>query len=371
MKSKPSPALRHRAHSPAMLCLALTCTLLTWVPVSAQEAPAGAPAPTLAASVQTASLETSQVFPDREAAARVRARNVSRLAAEVGGTLQQWTVDVGAEVRRGQVLARIDPRDPELAVQRARAALQASQARLRLAQAQLDRARELTAQGFFSTEALAQRETEVALLLAETEANRAQMATTQRQLDKTVLRAPFDGEVIERLAQTGESVAPGSLLYVLAERTAVELDATLTPQDASALPQARRLHFEAEGLSHPVRLLRIGSTLSEPARTRTARLAFANAEATPVAGTAGTLRWQEGRPHLPPSLLVRRNGQLGVFVIAAQGNTTVARFQPLPGAQEGRAPLVPAGWNPSLQLVVRGQAALQDGQAVETRPAGR
>ena len=366
------PGHRHASYRWGGLCLALTCTLLIEAPVSAQESQVGAAAQAVAAvSVQTASLEATQVFPEREAAARVHARNVSRLAAEVGGTLQQWTVDVGAGVRRGEVLARIDPRDAELAVQRAGAALEASQARLRLAQAQLQRARELTARGFFSTEALAQRETEVALLLAETETNRAQLATAQRQLDKTVLSAPFDGEVIERLAQTGESVAPGGLLYVLAERAAVELDATLTPQDASALPQARGLHFEAEGLSHPVRLLRIGTTLSEPARTRTARLAFAHDTDIPAAGTAGTLRWQEGRPHLSPSLLVRRNGQLGVFVIDAQGGTTVARFQPLPGAQEGRAAVVPAGWNPSLQLVVRGQAALQDGQVVDARPAGR
>lgn len=371
MTHLPRPSRRHAAYLWGGLCLALTSTLLIGVPVSAQKSPAGAPTQAVAASVQTASLETTQVFPDREAAARVRARNVSRLAAEVGGTLQQWTVDVGASVRRGEVLARIDPRDPELAVQAAGAALEASQARLRLAQAQLQRAQELNARAFVSNEALAQRETEVALMLAETEANRVQLATAQRQLDKTVLRAPFDGEVIERLAQTGESIAPGSLLYVLSERTAVELDATLTPQDASALPQARGLNFEADGQSHPVRLLRIGTTLSEPARTRTARLAFAADTAIPAAGTAGTLRWQDGRPHLPPSLLVRRNGQLGVFVIAGQGSAKVARFQPLPDAQEGRAPVVPGGWSPSLQLVVRSQAALQDGQVADAPPAGR
>jgi hypothetical protein len=82
-------------------------------------------------SVEAARLDASQVFPVRDAPARVRARNVSRLSAEVAGTLQQWTADVGASVKRGQVLARIDPRDQELGLQRARAALDASQARLR------------------------------------------------------------------------------------------------------------------------------------------------------------------------------------------------------------------------------------------------
>ncbi len=51
-------------------------------------------------------------------------------------------------------------RDAELDVQRAQAALEASKARLKLAQGQLQRSRDLVAQGFFSQEALAQRETE-------------------------------------------------------------------------------------------------------------------------------------------------------------------------------------------------------------------
>jgi len=345
------------------LSLSLLVSTLAWWPASAQTG-AATGASAAAVVVETARLDASWVFPAREAPARVHARNVSRLSAEVSGTLQQWTADVGASVRRGQVLARIDPRDQELGLQRARAALEASQARLRLAQAQLQRSRELTAQGFFSTEALAQRETEVTLIQAEADANRAQLATVQRQLDKTVLRAPFDAEVLERHAQTGEAVGPGSLLYVLAERGAVELAATLNPQDATSLAQARELRFEADGQSHPVSLLRVGSTVSEPARTRTARLAFGEDGTTPPGGTAGSLRWEDGRAHLPPQLLVRRNAQLGVFVVDGAGAASVARFRGIPGAQEGRAAPVPADWAASTRLVVRGQAALQDGQTV-------
>jgi len=354
----PLPPAVRRALRLSVLALALACSM------AGAQTSTGAQVTAATTAVETVRLDAGGVFPVREAPARVQARNVSRLSAEVSGTLQQWTADVGSSVRRGQVLARIDPRDQELGLQRARAALEASQARLKLAQAQLQRARELTAQGFFSSEALAQRETEVALVRAEADANRAQLATVQRQLDKTVLRAPFDADVIERHAQTGEAVAPGGLLYVLAERGAVELDATLDPLDATSLPQARSLQFEAEGQSHPVRLLRIGGTVSEPSRTRTARLAFEAGRDAPPAGTAGQLRWEDGRAHLPPQWLVRRNGRLGVFSVNEAGRQTTAQFRALPGAQEGRVVPVPADWPASMRLVVRGQAALQDGQAV-------
>ncbi|MDZ4357018.1 MAG: efflux RND transporter periplasmic adaptor subunit, partial [Variovorax sp.] len=201
------------------LVAALLCCGLS-LPGWAQQAPGvSAQAATVPSrtSVGVARLDTVWIQPEREAPASVIARNESKLSAEVSGTLLRWTADVGAQVARGQVLAQIDPRDAELAVQRAQAALDASQARLKLAQAQLQRSRDLVAQGFFSQEALAQRETEVTLVQTELSTSRAQLATAQRQLAKTTLRAPFAGSVKERLAQTGESVAPGSVLYVLSE----------------------------------------------------------------------------------------------------------------------------------------------------------
>ncbi|MCU0955945.1 MAG: efflux RND transporter periplasmic adaptor subunit [Hydrogenophaga sp.] len=362
----PSVSLRPARRA---LCLTLLAGAMAG-PVALAQPVSNTSGSTTIRTVEAARLDASQVFPVRDAPARVRARNVSRLSAEVAGTLQQWTADVGASVKRGQVLARVDPRDQELGVQRARAALEASQARLALAQTQLQRARDLTAQDFLSPEALAQRETEVALVRAEADANRAQLATAQRQLDKTVLRAPFDAEVVERHAQTGEAVAPGSLLYVLAEKGAVELDATVNPLDATSLPQARRLRFEADGQERPVRLVRIGSTMSEPARTRTARLAFEAGSDAPSAGTAGRLIWEDARPHLPPQWLARRNGVIGVFVVEENAANPTVRFRPLPGAQEGRVVPVPADWPGSTLLVVGGQSALQDGQTVTVMRAG-
>lgn len=321
------------------------------------------------ALVGVARLDSVWVQPEREAPASVVARNVSRLSAETAGTLLRWTADVGATVKRGDVLAQIDPRDAELGVQRAQAALDASNARLKLAQAQLQRSKELVAQGFFSQEALAQRETEVALVHTEASANRAQLATAQRQLGKTTLRAPFDGSVTERLAQAGEAVAPGSVLYVMADSGPAELATSLSPADVAGLRATHAARFETPGASHAVRLLRVAPTVTAPARTQAARLAFADATTAPAAGTSGTLRWQEAAPHLPPGLMVRRQNVLGVFVQQGSGAQATARFVPLPGAQEGRATAValPA----ETPVIVRGQAALQPGQAIDAQAVGQ
>ncbi len=330
--------------------------------VGAASAVASAPART---PVAVARLDSVWLQPEREAPAVVVPRNQSKLAAEVAGVLERWTVDVGAEVRKGDVLARIDPRDAELSRDRARAALQAAQARLDLAQAQLGRAKGLVSEGFFSQEALAQRETEVALLRSDAAANRAQLALAQRQLDKTTLRAPFAGSISERLAQTGETVAPGSVLFVLTETGAPEIDATLAPADVPGLRRATAPRFEQARGEHAARLLRIGATLDVPARTQAARLAFADPAAAPPPGTSGRLRWVEPKPHLPPDLVQRRAGVLGVFVQQGSGAGATARFVALPGAQEGRATPLPTSLDAATPVIVRGQAALQDGRPIE------
>jgi RND family efflux transporter MFP subunit len=308
--------------------------------------------------VEARALKEVAIFPQRDVAANVQARNESKLASEVAGTVLRWTADTGASVRRGDVLVEIDPADFRLALDRARASAEASASRLKLAESQLRRSQSLVEKGFISQEALAQRETEVSLMRAELASNRAQQATAERQLAKTRLRAPFDAHVKERKAQAGETVAAGSVLYLLAESGASELAASVSPADVASLKAVNELRFEANGVRYPVRLLRIGATLTAPARTQEARFAFTGE--MPAAGTDGRLVWNAPQPHLPAAMIVRRGAVLGVFVV--EGDK--ARFVPLPEAQEARSAALPATLSADTRIVVGGQAMLQDGMAI-------
>jgi len=359
----PPPASAHgrrRIFASALVILAATA-MLTLV---AGTLPAHAQTTTAKASpvvIETAPLGEVVIHPQRELAASVIARNESRLSAEVSGVVLRWAAEAGSKVKKGQVLVEIDPVDFRLAVAQAQAALDAALARLRQAEQQFKRAQELVAQGFFSQEALLQRETEVALKRSDLASNRAQLAGAQRQLAKATLRAPFAGSVVERLAQTGEAVAPGTVLYLLEATAPSEVSASIAPADVAGLRRASDLVFETRGKTYPLRLLRVGSTVSAPARTQEVRLAFTAGEGTQVpvpVGSDGRLLWSDPPTSLPAPLLVRRGDAIGVFV--AQGK--VARFVALPGAQEGRATAV--ALSAETRVVVRGQATLQDGAAI-------
>ena len=156
----------------------------------------------LVAQAQTpASLKDIAVFPERDAPASVLAANESKIAAEVAGQIVELTDAVGGVVPKGAVLARIDARDYELALARARAALDASRARTLQAETQLTRARDLHAKNFISADGLIQRETEAAVQRADVKLNEAQLASAERNLAKCVIRAPFAAVVRARLAR--------------------------------------------------------------------------------------------------------------------------------------------------------------------------
>lgn len=313
-----------------------------------------------AAEVQTARLETVWQFPIRTAPAQVVARNESRLSAEVSGTVLRWTADVGTSVRRGDVLVQIDPQDYELAVQRAEASLAAAQARLELSQVQLQRAQTLVDQGFFSQEALTQRETEVTLLQSEVRAASLQRDTARRQLARTTIRAPFNGTVVQRTVQLGEAVSPGTALLTLAETQASEVQASLPPQEIEGLRQAAQTTFQLSGQAEtwPLKLLRVNASVEPGSRTQRVRLGW-TANTTLPPGSSGVLTWSEPVPHIPTSLIVRRGSALGVFLM--EGATV--RFVPLADAQEGRSTRTTLPGD-SL-IVIRGQAALTDGQRID------
>jgi hypothetical protein len=154
------------------------------------------------------------------------------------------------------------------------------------------------------------------------------------------------------------------VLFLISERGANELSATVNPAEVEGLAQSRTAQFIAVGQAHPVRLLRISSAVSNTARTQTARFEFLEPAKAPPAGLSGTLVWRDPRPHLPASLPVRRDGALGVFVAETQPGLPggIARFRALPGAQEARAN--PVSLPLQTLIVSAGQAGLRDGDRV-------
>lgn len=305
-------------------------------------------------SVQT--LKELAIRPQVEAPATVVSLNHSQVGAEITATIDELAVQVGDKVRKGDLLVRLDCTDYRIRKRQADAALAGSKAQLRLAEYRLQRARALAKSSNVSEELLVQREVELTALKAEIRARDAALDAASEDVARCELRAPFDGVVVQRMGQTGELAAPGKGLVELQDVDSIEVSAQVPGAQATHLASSPDIQFQDDGARYPLRLRAVIAVRDPRARTQEVRLQFTGARALP--GTAGRVLWRDRQAYVAADLAVRRNGLLGLFL--AEGE--VARFHPLPAAQEGRPARIDLP--PDTQVIVAGRVNVVDGSTI-------
>ncbi len=225
---------------PAILTTAAVFGTATAGLVGARPQPESPPPepPALPVATQAVVLEDSYSM-QRTFSGRVQARRESVLGLESSGRLARVLVDEGQRVEAGAPLAELDAE--RLQAQRAElvAARAAAEADLTLANVTLQRISGIVDKGGVSRQRLdeareTQRAAQAALALAE-----QRIATTDVELDKTRLNAPFAATVIARTADEGRVLEAGQPLLTLQERSAPEIRIGIAGRALSQLEPGR------------------------------------------------------------------------------------------------------------------------------------
>lgn len=320
------------------------CTVLALLAAGASHA---------AVPVTVAPLSTQLVDLEVRAPATVVPANRAVVSAQVTALIDAVAADVGATVKRGDPLVRLDDREVRLGLERARADLEALDAQIEQAASRLRRGEELIASNFISDDDLLERRTTLSVLRANRRAQELAVGNAELTLSRTRIDAPFDAAVVERSAQLGSLAQPGTPLLTLVETSNREVDADLDPRYAADIGSADGLRFESQGRRYPLEAARVSPIIDVNTRIQKGRFVFTGAAA--AIGASGEVVWLDAAGLLPVPLIVQRDGALGVFVADADR----ARFVRLPTAQEGRP--ARADLPPDALVVVRGQSRLQEG----------
>jgi HlyD family secretion protein len=187
-----------------------------------------------------------------------------QVGSQVSGTIKALHADFNSEVRKGQVIAELDPSLFQTQVEQARASLirlQADADRARVdvedTQVKLKRARELAAQQLISqadldTAEAASRQAQAAVKSAEAQVKQAQAALNQSQvnLEHTIIRAPIDGIVISRSVDVGQTVASSlqaPTLFVIAnDLTRMQVNASIDESDIGRIKAGQPVSFTVD-----------------------------------------------------------------------------------------------------------------------------
>ena len=163
----------------------------------------------------------------------VRPRAEVVLGTEVAGRVVEVSASLvsGGSFKAGEVLVRLDAEPFRAALAQAQADRQSATAALQLAEQLLRRTQELIEKGFLSRQTLDERvagRDQARAALARAEAVERQRGI---DLDRTVVRAPFDGRVLSERVDAGDTVQPGrELARIFAERD-LEIAVSLTDRD--------------------------------------------------------------------------------------------------------------------------------------------
>ncbi|WP_434130986.1 efflux RND transporter periplasmic adaptor subunit [Methylocaldum sp. GT1BB] len=162
----------------------------------------------------------------------IAARTVAQIAPKIPGRILEITVRAGDRVKQGQVLARLDERETRSRLGQARAALAAAEAQAGRARADARRI-----QNLYDKEAATRQALDAALAAARTAEAQVREARdaireAESSLAETVLRAPFDGVIVERRLEPGDMALPGSPTLVLQESQRLRIESAIPAECA-------------------------------------------------------------------------------------------------------------------------------------------
>lgn len=196
------------------LVVLLLAFSLAWALVASREDPVRVEPVMRSPLVRVMTVEPEDVRLTVIARGSVAPRTESDLVAEVRGRVLSVSPDlvVGGFFSSGDELLRLDDREHRIARDRARSTVALRESEARLASADARRRRELARSGVASTADLEHYESRDLVALAALDEARASLEQAELDLQRTVVRAPFDGRVRERHVDVGQFVSPGQKL---------------------------------------------------------------------------------------------------------------------------------------------------------------
>jgi RND family efflux transporter MFP subunit len=306
----------------------------------------------------------------------VEAADSSSISFEVSGNVREVRVDVGDRITKGQVLAVLDKRTYNLNVKAAEAEVGRAKVQLADKRNDLDRFQRINKQdpGAVSQAAIDQSQAAVDGALKQVQFTKSGLKLAQRDLNKTVLRAPFDGVIANRYIDAFNEVARGQKCFDTYELTGMEVAISI-PEDAIddiQMDQKGEIQFSvfADRTYHG-RVTEI-SKVAGTANAFPIKLTIEDPDQRIRPGMTARVTLQlsgddQKAAYLVPLAAIAQRGDTTkgfVFIYNSQ-TSTVKKTQIEAGSVRGNSAVISGGVKAGDIVAVAGVSFLEDGQNVK------
>jgi RND family efflux transporter MFP subunit len=330
-----------------------------------EKEPAAAKAASQALAVSLVEAQPRAIERSVLASGPVEAWEEMQVGVELSGLrVTALNVDVGQQVRKGDVLLELDHRTLDAELRQADATLAEAEAGVQLAKVNLARGEALLSRKLVSNADWDQLRSAVVQAQARAATARAQRDAAKLRRDFATLQAPDEGIVSKRMVQPGQVVAAGTELLRLIRQGRLEWRAELAEADLARVAPGARVEIAVGGTNVVGTVRAVTPGLDPATRTGTAKVDLP--EPGPLrlgAFVDGRIVTGESQALMVPAIaIVQRDGYPNVFTVDAKG--IVSRVRVRTGAQDGDWIEVLDGIEPGRSVVAQGAGFLGDGDRV-------
>jgi multidrug efflux system membrane fusion protein len=307
----------------------------------------------------------------------IQAYNTVTIHARVDGELMNVAFHEGSDVKKGDVLAQIDPRPYQAALDNALATLAKDQATLNNAKRDLTRYQDTAGKGYSSRQQLDTQGMTVEGTAAQIQADQATIENARVQLGYTTITAPLDGVTGIRLIDQGNIVhaSDATGLVVITQLQPISAIFTLPQSELPQVTAARAkgtlsvVALDGDGVTELDQgtLMLVDNQIDPTTGTIRLKASFPNDRRTLWPGQFVNVRLQIGAVHdgLTVASRVIQRGPKGFFAFVIKPDNTV-EVRPVETGQNDRGQvLVTKGLSAGERVVVDGQLRLQPGTPVQ------
>ena len=298
--------------------------------------------------------------------------------AQVSGYVQKWFFDIGAHVKKGDLLVQIDPRTYEAALAQAKGMLARDSATLANARVDLNRYQALAAENAISAQQLSTQHAKVGADAGIVDADRAQVVQASINLAYTRIVAPFDGIVTSRAVDVGNLVTVGTPtatpLFTVADQSRLRLYVRVPQNYAPYIRDGMAVSFtvpQYPGKLFHAKLVANAHAVAGATGTMLVQFAADNSDGALQPGAYADVKFPlpagANGIRVPATALIFRDAGMQVAKVDATGHV---KLQTVTIARDlGAAVDISSGVSPADRIIDNPADALQDGDAVKVAEA--
>jgi len=282
-----------------------------------------------------------------------------RVLAEAEGRVAELQVEEGDRVKKGQILAQLVKNDADIAVKKA-------QIKVESMGFNFERARNGLADNLISREAFDK-------ISLDNQIAQQELAEAQWRLEKTTIRAPFNGAGTERFVKLGQHLNPSDQLFIVSDFDPLIAKIFLPEKDVFGLKEGRevRITLKASDTTRFRGRIRQISPVVDTA-TGTVKLTIEATAPPPEVRPGAFVTIDIVRETHPQAVLVPREAVIrelqDAYVFVAKGNVAEKRTVAL-GLEEGGRIEALSGVAAGEQAIVAGQGGLKQGTPIKVIPS--